>query len=141
MKEKGRCLYVTTKVYYSWDEMNEIKYGVHSNGPPSWRDFVQFFEKNSHITYACDINNLFTEFFENVYERILKNCETTNSFEPFDYLTQDVKITTRPPTIELREYLDQNYKSIAGNFRQKVYFFQDPNNITQTIYRPTLEIN
>lgn len=141
MKEKGRCLYVATKVYYSWNEMNEIKYGANSNGPPAWRDFVQFFEKNSHITYSCDFKCLFEEFFKKIYEQILDNCEATNSFEPFDYLTQDIKITTRPSTIELREYLNKNYKSVAGNFRQKVYFFQDPNDMLKTIYRPAVEIN
>ncbi|MGI4816423.1 MAG: hypothetical protein ACRYE7_00285, partial [Janthinobacterium lividum] len=48
-KKKGRCMYVTTKVYYTWPD-NNIKYGANTNGPPSWRYMVEFFDKRVNVT-------------------------------------------------------------------------------------------
>jgi len=136
-KEKGRCMYVTTKVYYTWPDTN-IKYGANVNGPPSWRYMVEFFEKRLNVTNTVDVLNAFRDFYKSIYDRILN--DGVEDFSGFQWLTQDIKITTRESTLELKRYLSQYYKSMSGAFRQNVFYYQQKIDVTKTVYRPSIEI-
>lgn len=137
-KEKNRCMYVATKVYYTWPE-GVIKYGANSKGPPMWRFMIEFFDAQSAVTTTADVLLAFEQFFSEVYRRVLHDSGP-DGFDGFHSLTHDIKITNRESTIELKTYLSEHYKSLAGSFRQNVYYYHEDGSILKSIYRPSIEI-
>lgn len=140
MKEKGRSLYVATKVYYKWDENGRIKYGSNTHGPPAWRDMIEFFERSTHLTYKHEILQAFIDFFTQVYDNVIDRCVETDSLDMFKYLTHTVAVTSRKATQDLKNYLLKNYHSLAGAYKQEIYFLQCPTEPLQLVYRPSIEI-
>lgn len=139
MKNKGRCQYVRPKVYYRYED-GFLKYGANANGPPMWRTAVEYFERYTSVTSSTDVLQAFRNFFKHIYDTVLNDCTDHDEFSGFHWLTHEIKVTNRKSTEELRAYLRTNYKSLAGSYRQIVYYYQNESDVTQTIYRPSIEI-
>lgn len=120
------------KTYYYW-EKSQIKYGQNNNGPPAWRMFVEFFDKQSHLKFKNDIITAFCNFFNYCYDTL----------QLTDY-SQEIKIKseykTKTPAHELQQYLQVKHPALAGAFKQQVYYFLNSHDVTKTTLRPSIEL-
>lgn len=142
MKSIERCMFVQTKIYYYWSD-GKIKYGHNTNGPKAWHDMVDHFVNLTTITTVDDIYRAFTEFFASVYRQILEDTASPG-LDGLLRVTQDIKVKsaykTMTPANELKIYLTAKYPALAGAFRQNVYYYQQSQDVTKTVYRPSIEL-
>lgn len=142
MKLIERCMFVQTKIYYYWSD-GKIKYGHNTNGPRAWHDMVEHFVNLTTITTVGDVYRAFADFFASVYRHILDDTAGPG-LDGLLRVTQDIKVKsnykTMTPANELKIYLSANYPASAGAFRQNVYYYQQPQDVTKTVYRPSIEL-
>lgn len=140
MKVAPRCMFVKKKTYYKL-ENGTLKYGQNVNGPLAWRECVQFFYGQTHITTNDDIYNAFSTFFEQIYSKLLSFNDVTPEF--FACITQMIKVKqeykTNSVAKRFKDYMQQNYPELAGNMKHSVFYYIG-DDITSPTLRPAIDL-
>nr|AHW98246.1 DNAPOL [Nilaparvata lugens endogenous nudivirus] len=147
MKTMDRIMFVQRKIYYYWHE-GDLKYGQHTNGPPAWREMVQYFCKHStQITTLDDIHMVFVNFYLHIYNTLI--CQMKKLGRDFfsddmSTIGQHIKLKqtykTVTPAEELKWHLHTFYPSLASSFRQVIYYYFVESDVLKTTYRPLIEL-
>jgi DNA polymerase elongation subunit (family B) len=140
MKVAPRCMFVKKKTYYKL-ENGALKYGQNVNGPLAWRECVQFFYGQTHITTNDDIYNAFFTFFEQIYSKLLSFNDVTPEF--FACITQMIKVKqeykTNSVAKRFKDYMQQNYPELAGNMKHSVFYYIG-DDVTAPTLRPAIDL-
>lgn len=147
MKVADRCMFVKRKTYYKI-ENDKLKYGQHVNGPVAWRDCVMFFFQRADVFTNEDIQKLFREFFNKVYEQLFNGTTGELTAEVTEYAKERVSLSlkmkneykTETPTAKLQQYLAMHYPELAGANKHNVFCYMNCNSVTELQYRPALEL-
>lgn len=139
-KVADRCMFVRKKTYYKVEDGN-FKYGQNVNGPPAWRECVEYFYNQTHITTNDDIYKSFYTFFKDVYRRLLSFEKITPEF--LDAVTQTIVVQREYKTMavaaKFKVYLAQKYPALEGSFKHKIYYhFED--NVRVPCFRPAIDL-
>lgn len=140
MKTARKCMFVKRKTYYKYDDGN-LKYGQNVNGPNSWRQCVEYFNSQDHITTNDDIYDSFLKFFKDVYIKLLSFDKVCPEF--LDLFTQTIKTKDEYKTMtvaaKFKIYLSSFYPAIAGANKHKIYYYLDQT-VMMPCLRPDLDI-
>lgn len=152
----NRCLFVQKKIYYYWYD-DHFRFTQHVNGPPIWRDVVDFFAKNTNIHDDDDIYNLFRLAFSMMYDRVNdettmsemkkkkktnKTTTTTSTYEEnFNLFAQTIIVKSEEykmisPPAEYKNFVTRHHPDIANNRKHEVFYLMDQRDVTKTILRP-----
>lgn len=136
MKTIPLCFFIKTKTYYPLID-GKLKYGQHTNGPPSWREMVYFFFQQKNITNDQDIYSSFHSFFREIYDSFdvkKKQWYTKIVFIKDEYKT-DTEISA------LKTYLAKNYPTHNNIKKIMAYYYYDTSNVEKVFLRPDLDFN
>jgi len=147
MKRHDRVLFVRNKTYYYWND-GVLKYGQHVNGPPAWRDMINYIVSCDGLSTVDDFEVALTRWYLMVYARLcratIRASGTSARNEAASYVAQDIKLKTHygtlTPAAELHEYLARHYPTIANVYRQTIYYHYDGTDILRTTYRPLVDL-
>lgn len=139
-KVADRCIFVRKKTYYKVEDGN-LKYGQNVNGPPAWRECVNYFYNQTHIATNNDIYKSFYTFFKDIYRRLL-SFETITT-ELLDSVTQTIVVQREYKTMavaaKFKMYLAQKYPTLGHSFKHNIYYhFED--NVRVPCFRPAIDL-
>lgn len=134
--------FVKTKVYYYINQDDGyMKYGQHVNGPIAWRECVEFFHKQTHVTTNTHIYNSFHTFFMQIYTKLLAYTEVNLEFK--SHFTQTIKTKNAYPTKTITavyvDYVAINFPSMANLNEHSVFYILN-DSVTTPCLRPDIEI-
>lgn len=140
MKVARKCMFVKRKTYYKLDD-GVLKYGQNVNGPEAWRQFVEYFNNQTHLTNNDDIYLAFYTWFMNVYAKLMTYTSVNSEFLSLFTQTIKTKSEYRTMTVAARfkEYLSHKYPAIAGANKHKIFYYLD-NTVMMPCLRPELDI-
>lgn len=133
-KDKQWCLFIQKKVYYVMNG-KELKYAQNKNGPSAWREMVNWFMLKTDIRTLDNIGEAFYEFYQHAYnvgKNDLHRFQLNVSIER-DFLTNC-------PAAVFKQYLFDNYPSIATESKHNIFYYMKESNFIETIYRPFCEL-
>ena len=140
MKVARKCMFVKRKTYYKLED-GVLKYGQNVNGPTAWRQCVEYFNKQTHLTTNDDIYESFYNFYMEIYQKLLSYKKICPEFLALFTQTIKTKDTYKTMTVaaKFKEYLAQHYEAIAGANKHKIFYYLD-NTVMMPCLRPELDI-
>lgn len=140
MKVARQCKFVKRKTYYKLED-GALKYGQHVNGPNSWREFVNYFQNQSHLETNDDVHKSFYNFFMKTYEKLKKFTDISSDL--LKQITQVINLkseyTTSTVPAKFKQYLCEKYPAIAGSRKHTVFYYMESSVLLPSL-RPDIDL-